>query len=554
MDSTIKQSYIALSELLYDVNKTVYFFRNNNFDKALRFSKTMIDRMSGLLEGVMSGQTYLSTYILENQQNMQMMFENIMYAQESGDYILLADLYELQLADWLKKVQAMITSQEECSLGENGLQTNLDLLKDASLKAALKKCKKNDLEEAGYKLEFTSTGEPTLYKATAQSGFYFHSNVSPKWDGFLLSQSWYREEIEHYSVYGLGLGYAIHALLEKNPFIQVTVWESDLLIIYAALLSNDFNAYLEEDRLHIIYDPAWQNVSDEMKKGSKDFSFVIHYPSMQNIGDMAIRERVENYFIQYHSIQNQRVLLDGNFKRNILHNHRSAEYVGNQIRGKKAYIVAAGPSLDRNFMHLKKVKDGIIIATGTVLKKLLKAQIYPDFVVVTDANPRVYSQIRGVEESSIPMIYLSTAHYRFAKEYKGDRYIACQYGHDGAESYAKEKGYMLFETGGSVTTAAMDICVRLGCSEVIFLGLDLAYPNGHAHAADTSRRDIADTRGLRDIEDIHGAQVKTSKILSMYKKWIEGYIRKNPHVRFVDATEGGARIEGTITKQLTELL
>lgn len=59
----------------------------------------------------------------------------------------------------------------------------------------------------------------------------------------------------------------------------------------------------------------------------------------------------------------------------------------------------------------------------------------------------------------MPLIFLSTAYYGAVATYTGDKYIACQHGYDKAEKLAKKQGYKLYNTGGSVTTLCIDICI-----------------------------------------------------------------------------------------------
>ena len=47
--------------------------------------------------------------------------------------------------------------------------------------------------------------------------FYLHSNLCAETEGEQLARSWYRPEQERYIVYGMGLGYAVQALLSDGP-------------------------------------------------------------------------------------------------------------------------------------------------------------------------------------------------------------------------------------------------------------------------------------------------------------------------------------------------
>jgi hypothetical protein len=248
-------------------------------------------------------------------------------------------------------------------------------------------------------------------------------------------------------------------------------------------------------------------------------------------------------------------LLKGNFERNIKNCDTYVDELKEAFQGKDLYIAAAGPSLDKNYLKLKEVKDkGIILATGTVFKKLLKAGIIPDYVLVTDPNARVYKQIAGEEDSKVPMLILSTAYYGFAANYKGKKYLVLQKDFQRAEKYAAEKGLELISTGGSVSTTALDIGITYGCRRIIFAGLDLAYTDGYAHASGTSRRKAADFDNLLQVEDIYGKLVYTNRSLNMFRLWIENRINNVKGIEFIDATEGGAKIKGMRTARLEDVI
>lgn len=44
------------------------------------------------------------------------------------------------------------------------------------------------------------------------------------------------------------------------------------------------------------------------------------------------------------------------------------------------------------------------------------------------------------------------------------------------------------------------------------------------------------------IEDIWGNKVLTEENMNLYRKWFESYIKVMTHIKFIDATEGGALI------------
>lgn len=559
MNESIKKIYDESIEILNLVDQSVYYFRVQNYDKALRKSTNLINYLSKVMEYLLSSLDYFNEqYIMFDNESIMNMFAQLLDAQEKKDYVLLADLYELHVQPLFLNIQEIILSKEEAMYDDKVFQKNIEFLekKDPFLAEVLKSSKDLfGIFEMGYDIESTSTGLMTAAITKNNQKFYLHSNYMVKKEASLLAHDLFQLDKTHYVIYGLGLGYHIEALATIDSGVSIEVYESDLNIIKLAFSFNDLSNILINENIKIVYDPKFYKFKNSMNNMSGDKELLIHGPSLRNISDDTMREKLEDYFLQYYSVKNQLGQLNSNFRENIKNYDDVVDSLKDKFRGKNLYIVAAGPSLDQNYQQLKEVKeDGIILATGTVFRKLINAGIEPDYLIVSDANERVYNQIRDLEHLLVPMIYLSTAYRGFAKNYQGKKYIAFQNEYTPAEEIANKNGYHLYQTGGSVSTTALDIGIALECKRIIFLGLDLSYPNNLVHASDTSRRTLSETDGLRQVKDINGDLVYTSKSLDIYRRWIEKRIKNVAGIEMIDATEGGAYIQGMKVRKLSEVL
>ena len=108
----------------------------------------------------------------------------------------------------------------------------------------------------------------------------------------------------------------------------------------------------------------------------------------------------------------------------------------------------------------------------------------------------------------------------------GKKYIFFQKDFAESEDFAREHSLLLFETGGSVSTAAIDFALRMGCSTLITTGLDLAYPEKKSHAFGISGN-ISDTHHYISEKDIHGNKILTTATFLSYRKWIEKRLVKS---------------------------
>lgn len=552
--------------LLYDYNRSIlaeteriiYIFRAQDYDRALRETVKMMGHMNSFLNLLPSCMDCLSEYnIILDHDSLTGVLQELTAAQERKDYILLADIYEAVLIPLLRHFQEEMTVSHIVLLDCDYYIDNSKMLiiRNPELGIFLKEAfDYNSVSERGYIIEPSSVGDMTI-ACGIDNRHYLHSNNNVWKEAMVIAQSWYKNSKSFYIIYGLGLLYHVYELFRLDEFIEIEVYESNIDIIRLACAYSKHLEIFRNPQVRLVYDPDFTGLARRIDSMEDNMEFVIHYPSLQILQDGPVKQKLEYYFIQYSSQKSQLPLLNGNFARNIKNCGRYVEELREVYQGRDLYIIAAGPSLDKNFFQLKEVKGrGIILATGTVFKKLINAGITPDYVLVTDPNARVYKQIAGLEDCEVPMLFLSTAYYGFAENYKRGKYLICQRDFPKAEEYAREKGLMTFRTGGSVSTTALDIGIMLGCRRIIFIGLDLAYTDRYAHASSTSRRNATDFDNLLQVEDIYGNMVYTSRSLNMFRLWIENRISNEKGMEFIDATEGGAKIKGMRIARLEDVI
>lgn len=559
LQNSISKIFYNNIDILNYSDKAIVYFRLQNYNRALKYFSKLIDSAVLSLTCIGENKSYFNenTELIE-EENINLILAGILEAQENRDYILLADLLELQLNPFILKLQEIIVMKEEIPFNEKQYIENIELIghKNPALEEQLKQMDyPYNLYQKGYFIEYTSSGLLTLALQDMDKKYYMHSNGQVLKEAGVLAREWFSDDISDYIIYGLGLGYHITELMELDESITINVYESDINIIQLACGFSDMKKILSSDRVTVIYDPQFMKLDLKTRYLTDEMKYVIHSPSLRNIRNLKVRQELEDYFITYSSISNQLHSLNNNFRKNIKNYDAYVDVLKEKFHGKNLYIVAAGPSLDNNYLRLKELKENsIILATGTVLKKLLKAGIKPDYVIIIDANDLVYRQIDGLENVDIPLLFLSTVYYKIPENYKGCKYLICQEGYKKAEEYAKKSGYSLYQTGGSVSTTAFDIGIQFGCKKIVFIGLDLAYTKEKDHASGIPVVNMPNSVELRHVEDIYGNLITTGKNLDMYRKWLENRIKDVKNIEFIDATEGGARINGMKLRSLEEVV
>ncbi len=525
-----------------------------NYDKVVRTFTDLTNNLMLMLDAVLSDLSFYNQEMeLVNPEGVSASLQDILVAQENKDFVLLADLLELQLIPFLQSVQEAIRTYDVASTEPSVWECNMHAMKnkDKDLWKQLveyheqyEKAVTEGNWQGRHHLEDTNSGAYTMAGQDEQGMYYYHSNVSPCKEAMDFAQYYYQPGYEEYVIWGLGLGYHVQEMVKLDDGIAITIYESDLDVIYHCMQAVNMARYFTLPKIQLIYDPEFTKIIDTLKNITKNF--ILHYPSLRHIENVHIREQMEMFFIRDSGKRNAAVLFDNNSRENFKNYTGYVDDLRPAFEGKDVVIVAAGPSLDCNMEQLRNRKKNIVIlAVETVFRKLINVGIEPDYMIVTDANARIYGHIAGLEQQQIPMLYLSTTYKGFSTNYQGPKYLICQNGYDRAEDFAKQHDWNLYETGGSVSTTALDVCIRLGAKSVAFIGLDLAYTGGLAHASGTAARDVIGVEEMQQVPAIGGGIAPASKLFMIYNTWIAKRVQKEDvTMPIYDATEGGALVPG----------
>ncbi len=283
MTGIVKNIFEHNIELLGDMDKAVYYFRKQQYDKALSLLAHSIDGIKLVIETLISNREYFNRVEIES---MLEMLKGILAAKQNGDFILLADLLELQLMNLLIQIQELIMSKEDNLFNDNIFEENIQLLLERQrgfvdeLKVPIDP---NELLAKGYRVEFTSCGLMTLAAKNDNKEFYFHTNNRIKSEAFLLARNWYQEGKKRYILYGFGMGYHIYELMLLAKDAEIEVYEGDRNVIMLACAFSDLKQLLVNKGVNIIYDPELESLSRRITKIKQEESLIIHYPSYMNI-------------------------------------------------------------------------------------------------------------------------------------------------------------------------------------------------------------------------------------------------------------------------------
>jgi hypothetical protein len=113
-------------------------------------------------------------------------------------------------------------------------------------------------------------------------------------------------------------------------------------------------------------------------------------------------------------------------------------------------------------------------------------------------------------------------------------------------------------TGGSVATDALFLLIMFGFKRIILTGLDLAFTNGAGHTksfAIQKSQEVIERTSVFEVEGYDGGRIATDFGMKHYLDWFENMAKEyDGKVELIDATEGGARINGTVMMPLCEAI
>lgn len=227
-----------------------------------------------------------------------------------------------------------------------------------------------------------------------------------------------------------------------------------------------------------------------------------------------------------------------------------------------AIIVAAGPSLNKNVQELKRAKGkALILVVDAAIRGVINAGIVPDFGMTIDA--RVTDRFfEGIDISTFPFIFEAISREDIVRKHKGKHFFDEYPTSLLAKAVIEEKEYVLcpIETGGSISTSAFSLIKALGFKKIVFIGQDLAFTGGQSYnrgLAMDAEEDKAHqkSRQIVQVKGNNGEILETDYQMDMYRKWLEKEIRKlPPDITVINATEGGAVIEGAKVQTLKEVI
>lgn len=453
-------------------------------------------------------------------------------------------------------------------------QKNLENLEKykPSLYQKLMELDKEQLDKKTEKIENMPARDGNLITAVTKDGKQVRLNSAfrpveeaNKW----VQQYKFDNMNNHVTMYGMGNGYFVRALLDNMP-------EKDYLLVYEPCTELFLNVLHNFDLEVILKDPRFilgvEKINEfDFHKSLREIYGMENLSNIKFVIHSGYDKLFQNEFQEYF----KKEIISSAETARIEHNTlltRGASMLKNQFINipllkdsisitqlKEVWnpdipviVVAAGPSLADSLDGLKQAKGkAIVVAVDRSLQYLLDHGVKPDFVTTMDPN-------KGLEEFStedsidIPMFCLTVSQPLIMEKQIG-RKIVCWSGLYLYKYYLEMlDNFPNIKTSFSVATFTVQLLQYLGTKKICLVGQDLSYSGEATHVGGV----VSNPGGRigKMVEGIGGGEVESRYDWIEFIKWFEDFIITYPDTTIIDTKKRGALIKGSVLMDLEEAI
>ncbi|MFN7984228.1 MAG: 6-hydroxymethylpterin diphosphokinase MptE-like protein [Vicinamibacterales bacterium] len=424
-----------------------------------------------------------------------------------------------------------------------------------------------------FQLEWKRASRSNLPVAAVRTAdtraWWLHSQVDPEDEATYLIADVPVQERSLYVVLGFGLGYHVHALLDRVPAnSHVIVIESDAAVFSDAVRAMPSSAWMATARLQVLVcrDPAVVPLRLAASFSACDalaLHVIPHVPTMQVTPEFyqaamqSVREQLPGAAAAHVTSLDAMLEHDlRNFWANLSPTWRGGDIdnLKDTCRSCPVIVVSAGPSLSEALPHLAALAGrAVVVATAPTVTVLLSHGVRPDIVVTVDPYHENLAHFVPWHDVPLPLVYYHRAYRGIFDVFRGP---ACAFSMR-EEQPLPLKGDArpsIFFPGGSVAFSALQLAHHIGGNPIVLVGQDFAFADGRTHASGVDYgREVAEAatatggQQLLHVPGVKGAPVTTNGLYYSYllhmQEYLLAYRRHWPDVRHLNASSG-AVIQG----------
>jgi|GEM_PF-1617560 len=478
----------------------------------------------------------------------------------------------------------------------NYLLQNLTYLTDYNLKLI------SEIESiCSDEIETLEVGDDVIFKLMDNEGneFYSSSIYDPVYEaGKLLADVNF--DNTGYVLLGLNSSAVLKEILvRKTDTAWVLVVEKDPRIIKKFLETVNLSSYLQEklQRLVFIYGDRseLEGMFDQFMLSITGYYFlqaeiIRTYPTYRVQQDdyqwsfqLLVDKIRQNMINLGNSLEDSQKGIKNELKnlKHVLHS-RPLKHVENRFKNLPIVCVASGPSLDKQLPLLKELQGrALIISAESAFRVLLRNGIVPDALCILERGEASYDlSLKGIDIPDKTVLFgLTLIDPRIYESWPGHIVPVFKENITHCRLLNRALGdYGTMYSGNSVAHMNFNLAFYLGGNPIIFIGQDLAYAeDGKTHSKDTfyDKEELEKLddhykkliqQNLQDpnasfnrevyVDGYYGGKVRTRELWRLFLMWFVHLLqtfRREDSV-FINATEGGADIPGTVKMSFREAI
>lgn len=430
-------------------------------------------------------------------------------------------------------------------------------------------------------IETAKNGDHVIAIKHSERKWFLNSKLNPQKAAEIYAKRYPARAFGTYFIFGLSDGKHIREFLKGcDDTNHVIVYEPNPAVFFAICENFDITDILSDKRVYLCISKLTEDIEVVMRNTLQYTDLMIIEFCILPVYDILYRETCETYMdtildrIQDEIVRKgTRLSFDRMVPRHTLFNMKNMISQKNifQIREAMkdmdvseipAILVSAGPSLDKNIQELKKAEGkAFIVVVDAAIRTVLRAGIKPDIICTIDPeSPDRFFEELDLKEAvwccdrtTRPWIldtYGQNVYYYGFFEQRWNEIL----------DQSAEYPFPDMPSGGCVSAVAFALACYLGFRKLVLIGQDMAFTGGISHTAGIEgafgdNDEYIQSRHLIQVEGVDGTILETDFQMWYYKKWFEKAIRVNKkELTVIDATEGGAKIEGTEVQALRKVI
>lgn len=428
--------------------------------------------------------------------------------------------------------------------------------------------------EINYEETASKSGQKNIRVEVDGRRVYLHSSFDPRAEAQKLDCIREEDEADTLVILGLGLGYHIDYFMKKYPDKNKIIIEPDINILKCCLMVKSFEGILDAKKVQLILSDSTDGIVKELMRlynltliSKVTFialnSYLSFYRDFWDQLHIDFARAYRDTIMNISTFEHFKFIWTRNILKNAMKIPESAvinDFAG-KFKGVPGVVVSSGPSLNKS-MHLLDglYNRAVIVSAGSSINSLLLNGKKPHIMLGVDGGEYMSEMYNKVDRDDIILAYILNLHEDCLDKYKGQKlYLRTNTG-DKATYIDEGLGLnsVPVYSGPSCANISTDFLYHLGCDPIIFIGQDLCYTDGKAHAQgyiENASSKNNDARKRVHLKNMYGEDVTTTNSLLSMKNWFEKYIElRNGDRTFINASASGLSIKGTVEMSLEDVI